>query len=146
MTARSSRSVATRTIFGWTALLLVVLYVSCGISLATMSASAELGGLFPYGLAMAGTVVATVAHAVAVGVVTLALRPPAPARSAIGLATAAIFGAYAFLASVVGVGGLFTDTGVSDARWLFYLTVSLAVSAALILLAVRVVRRRPAAL
>lgn len=93
--------------------------------------------MIPYGLAVLGTV--------AVAVLTRALRPPAPERSIVGLATAAVFGTYVFFAGLAGavwsVGGLSTDTGVSDSRWLIYLVISLAALAGPLVLAIRILRR-----
>lgn len=43
MAARSVLSVGIRTVYAWNALFLAALYVGCAVSIATMSASAELG-------------------------------------------------------------------------------------------------------
>ena len=141
------RSAGVRTVLVWSALLLVALYVWCAITIATMPASAGLGAIAPYGIAVAGTVVVGLCLAMAIGVVALALRPPARRRSVIGLATGAFFGAYVFIACLIGiawsVGGLLTDTGVTDATWLVYLAGSLAGLAVTVALTVRAARRRP---
>ncbi|GAA1798940.1 hypothetical protein GCM10009682_20700 [Luedemannella flava] len=132
--------------FAWNALFLVALYVWCGVSIATMSASAGMGEVVPYFLFVFGTLVIGLCLAVAVVVVTLALRPPARVRSVVGLGTGAAFGTYVFLAGLVGtlwsVGGLLSDTGVTDATWVTYLVVSLVAGVTTVVLTVRTVRRR----
>jgi hypothetical protein len=145
MSPRSPSAAGRRVVYIWTAVVLVLLYAGCGYSIATMSASAELGALVPYVVAFAGTVVVLLAMAFAVLVTSLALREPVQFRSPSVLATAVVIGTYVVAAAVVvgvwSVGGLVTDTGVTDAAWVTYLTASVAVLAVLISLATWVIRR-----
>jgi hypothetical protein len=145
MAPRSPSASGIRVVCIWTAVVLVLLYAGCGYSIATMSASAELGELLPYIVAGLGTVVVVLAMAFAILVTSLALREPEQYRSPSVLATAVVIGTYVVAAAVVvgvwSVGGLLTDTGVTDATWVTYLTASVVVLVVLISLATWVIRR-----
>jgi hypothetical protein len=145
MAPRSPSASGRRVVYIWTAVVLVLLYAGCGYSIATMSESAELGALLPYIIVALGTVVIVMAMAFAILVTSLALREPVQFRSPSVLATAVVIGTYVVAAAVVvgvwSVGGLVTDTGVTDATWVTYLTASVAVLAVLISLATWVIRR-----